>query len=179
MNNVLRCFKLASGVIAAMWFLGANASELEVGDVAPSFELSDQTATVRRLADYRGRWLVLYFYPKDDTPGCTTEACQFRDDILMFRELGVQVLGVSLDDATSHAKFAEKYGLPFPLLADTDGAVAKAYGALTSFGPVRYAKRHTYVIDPQGKVAKVYRKVKPKEHSDQLIADLQALQANE
>ena len=179
MNYVLRWFKWTSGVIAVMWFLGVNASELEVGDMAPSFELIDQTATVHRLADYRGRWLVLYFYPKDDTPGCTAEACHLRDDILMFRGLGVQVLGVSLDDAKSHAEFAEKYGLPFPLLADNDGTVARAYGALTSFGPIRYAKRHTYVIDPQGKVAKVYRKVKPKQHSDQLIADLQALQVND
>jgi peroxiredoxin Q/BCP len=157
------------------WFT-AQAGELQAGSAAPSFELSDQYGKDHDLAQYRGRWVVVYFYPKNDTPGCTTEACAFRDDILVLRDLGVQLFGVSLDDSESHARFAEKHGLPFPLLSDADGQVARAYGALFALGPLRFAKRHSFIIDPQGRIAKVYRKVDPERHSDQIIADLRALQ---
>jgi thioredoxin-dependent peroxiredoxin len=142
---------------------------------APGFELEDQDAKTHRLADYRGRWVVLYFYPKDRSPACTTEACSFRDDLPTLRALGVQILGVSVDNAKSHARFAEKHSLPFPLLSDHGGAVAKSYGSLWSFGPLRFAKRHTFIIDPEGKIARIYRDVKPKEHSRQVIADAKAL----
>ena len=151
-------------------------SHFTVGAAAPAFALKDQAGKVHALADYRGRWVVLYFYPKDDTPGCTTEACNFRDDLHTLRALNVQVLGVSMDDSQSHARFAEKYRLPFPLLADTDGVATRAYGALWSLGPVKFAKRHSFIIDPEGRLAKIYRDVKPETHSRELQKDLVELQ---
>lgn len=165
-----------AGLLAALLVVNARAAELEVGTVAPAFTLNDQENTPHRLEDYRGRWVVLYFYPKDDTPGCTTEACNFRDDLPKLRALGVQILGMSVDSTESHAKFASKYKLPFPLLADEGGVVAKSYGALWSLGPVKFAKRHTFIIDPEGKVARVYRDVKPEQHSGEIMRDLATLQ---
>jgi peroxiredoxin Q/BCP len=123
-----------------------------------------------------GRWVVLYFYPKDDTPGCTTEACNFRDDLPAMRALNVQILGISLDDTKSHAAFARKYQLPFPLLADTEGKVARAYDTLWSIGPLRIARRHTFVIDPEGHIAKIYRNVNPASHSRELQQALKQMQ---
>lgn len=155
--------------------LTGRAHALQAGEAAPDFALPDQHGEIHRLADYRGEWLVLYFYPKDDTPGCTTEACSFRDDIVQIRDLGCKVVGVSTDSPESHAKFAEKYGLPFPLLADESGEVAGRYNALTRFGPLRLAKRRTYIINPDAAIARVYRKVRPAEHSDEVIADLKRL----
>lgn len=154
----------------------AGAGELQPGQPAPEFQLSDQDGTMHRLADYRGRWVVLYFYPKDDTPGCTEEACRFRDDIVHLNELGVQVLGASLDSRESHAEFARKFSLQFPLLADIDGRVAASYGALRNLGIMKFAHRHTFIIDPDGRIAKIYRKVSPKTHSAQVITDLKELQ---
>ena len=156
--------------------LAAAEDTLNAGDMAPDFSLVDQHGETRALADYRGEWVVLYFYPKNDTPGCTTEACAFRDDYFLLRERGARVLGVSLDSAESHAAFAEKYGLPFPLLADAEGEVAKAYGALWGIWPMRFAKRHTFIVDPEGRIARIYREVKPKTHSAQVLTDLKALQ---
>lgn len=153
------------------------ASAVELGRPAPDFKLLDQNGKAHRLADYRGRWLVVYFYPKDDTPGCTAEACAFRDDVVELRLRNVGLLGVSTDDVKSHKEFAEKYHLPFPLLSDSDGTVAGAYGSLTRFGPFRFAKRHTFIIDPEGQVARIYRKVDPKVHSQQIIDDLEAIAA--
>jgi peroxiredoxin Q/BCP len=153
------------------------AVELEVGQAAPEFVLPDQTGTEHRLSDYRDFWVVLYFYPKDDTPGCTKEACSFRDDILELRALKAQLFGVSLDDRDSHTRFSEKYSLPFQLLSDSSGEVTASYGALFKLGPLRYARRQTFLIDPAGRIAKIYRKVKPNGHSDEIIADLKALQA--
>lgn len=156
----------------------ASASELAVGNPAPSFVLNDQQGQAHRLTDHRGRWVVLYFYPKDDTPGCTAQACGFRDDIAALRAMGVSVIGISLDDEASHKRFAAKYALPFPLLADVRGETAKAYGALWGLGPLRFAKRQTFLIDPAGNIAKIYRRVDPKGHSDRVIADLRALGAD-
>jgi peroxiredoxin Q/BCP len=167
-----------AGVIMLAWLHAVNAADLAVGEAAPDFALRDQHGAWHRLADYQGGWLVMYFYPKDDTPGCTTEACEFRDDVLAFKKMGVALLGVSLDDIASHREFAEKYHLPFPLLSDADGRVAKSYGALFSLGPLKFAKRHSFIIDQQGKMAKIYRDVDPKRHSKQLIADLEALLAS-
>ena len=159
-------------------FTSSVAAETMLGDPAPEFTLLDQHKAAHTLADYKGKWVVLYFYPKDDTPGCTKEACRFRDDIFVLRALDAQVLGVSIDSVDSHAKFAEKYSLPFPLLADTGGDVAKSYGALWALGPVKFAKRHSFIIDPQGNIAKVYRSVKPEQHSDEIIRDLRTLQGS-
>lgn len=162
-----------------MWPFSSKAeSVLTVGEPAPGFELIDQYKKTHKLTDYQGKWVVLYFYPKDDTPGCTTEACNFRDDIFRIREMRAEVIGVSLDSAESHAKFAEKHGLPFPLLSDANATLAEAYDCLKSLGPVKFARRHTFIIDPQGKLAKIYRKVKPDSHSAEVISDLKKLQAD-
>jgi peroxiredoxin Q/BCP len=119
----------------------------------------------------------MYFYPKDFTPGCTTEVCTFRDDIARLRQAGAKVVGVSLDDVKSHAAFAEKYHVPFPLLADEDRQVATRYGVLTSRMGLHYAKRTTFLIDPQGRIARVYVDVDPEKNSAQVLADLASLKA--
>ncbi len=148
---------------------------LIVGDPAPDFSLVDRDGAARTLADYRGRFVVLYFYPKDDTPGCTAEACRFRDDYLAIRQQGAEVVGISMDGRESHRAFSDKYSLPFPLLSDAGGHVARQYGALFSVWPFKLTRRRTFLVDPQGRVAKIYRKVSPKTHSQEVIADLKAL----
>ncbi|MDT8388483.1 MAG: peroxiredoxin [Thiogranum sp.] len=165
---------VAGMLLLMMWF-GAQAADLQPGDAAPDFQLLDQNSQLQRLSDYAGRWLVLYFYPKDDTPGCTTEACAFRDDILTLRQLGAAVLGVSTDAVSSHREFADRYHLSFPLLSDSTGEVAGRYGALRNLGLFKFAKRQTFIIDPDGKVARIYRKVNPAGHSDEVIAALREL----
>ena len=155
----------------------AFATSLQVGQTAPAFRLQDQAGHWRSPADYHGHWLVLYFYPKDFTPGCTTEVCTFRDDIAKLRKAGARVVGISLDDVKSHAEFARKYHVPFPLLSDADTTVAAAYGVLASRGDSHYARRTTFLIDPQGKVAKVYEDVDPEKNSAQVLADLAASKA--
>lgn len=167
-------------IVATILFLAriaAAAGNLDVGKPAPEFELPDQHGQLHSLEDYRDQWVVLYFYPKDETPGCTTEACEFRDNIFAYRELNAQILGVSLDDVESHRKFAENHGLPFPLLADVEGATADAYGVKTKMMGWTVAKRQTFLIDPQGKIALHYEKVDPDEHSAQVLADLKSLGA--
>jgi len=149
---------------------------LKEGDIAPNFSLSDQNGKQHQLAQHRGRWVVLYFYPKNNTPGCTTEACKFRDDYFKLDKLGADVLGISVDGQKSHAAFAKKYSLPFPLLADTGGVVASTYGSFFSFGPLKFARRHTFIIDPLGYIATIYRKVDPETHSAQVIREIGALQ---
>lgn len=143
------------------------------GAPAPDFSLFDDTGALRSLADYRGKTLVLYFYPKDDTPGCTTEACNFRDDIHKYAAAGVEIVGVSPDDPRSHTKFKTKYSLPFTLLADPDHTLCSAYGV---WGRKKLAGREydgvfrsTFVIGPDGLVQKVYTEVKPAEHSAQIL----------
>lgn len=170
---------LATLVLFAALTLGcqASADQVAVGDPAPEFELPDQDGQLHSLEDYRDRWVVLYFYPKDETPGCTTQACEFRDNIFAFREMDAQILGVSLDDVESHKNFAENYSLPFPLLADTQGTAADAYGVKTRFAGMTVAKRQTFIIDPQGVVAKHYVDVSPSTHSLEVLADLKALSA--
>jgi len=160
-----------------MFFSAARGSDLEAGDTAPGFELMDQHGMVHSLSGYAGQWLVLYFYPRDDTPGCTREACAFRDDIPILKRMGVAVLGVSTDEVESHREFAEKYHLPFPLLADSKGDVARAYGALFSLGPLKFARRQTFIIAPDGHIARIYRKVKPATHSDEVIRDIEDLRS--
>jgi len=168
-----------AATIAALSFtsIGIADDQPVVGGPAPEFELPDQTGQLHSLEDYRDQWVILYFYPKDDTPGCTTEACEFRDNIFAFRDLNAQVLGVSLDDVDSHKEFAENYSLPFPLLADTEGTTSTAYGVKTRMFGMTVAKRQTFIIGPDGNVAKHYQKVKPEEHSTQVLADLKELGA--
>jgi len=152
-----------------------RAEDLLVGAAAPEFSLSDAAGQQRQLKDFRGEWLLLYFYPKDDTPGCTQEACAFRDGYQELRRRGVQVVGVSLDDAASHQAFANKHRLPFPLLSDTDGYVAERYGALWSLGPIRFSRRHSFLIDAEGRIAEIYRSVDPDTHYRQVLDDLDRL----
>jgi thioredoxin-dependent peroxiredoxin len=145
----------------------------DVGDKAPAFSLEDQSGKTVKLSDFKGRKVVLYFYPKDDTPGCTREACAFRDEHSALQKAGAVVLGVSPDSGPSHAKFAGKYKLSFPLLADTDHAVSEKYGA---WGPkTLYGRkfmgitRSTFLVDEAGKVARVWPKVKVDGHVDQVL----------
>ena len=149
---------------------------LSEGTAAPDFELSADDGQQVKLSDYRGKPVVLYFYPKDDTPGCTTEACEFRDAYDVFRERGAEVLGVSPDDVRSHEKFKTKYQLPFTLLADPDHAVAKRYGV---WGERKFAgktymgiNRSTFVIDADGKVARAMLGIKPAGHATQVLDSL-------
>lgn len=172
--------KLTSLILLSFLSLGGPASasgQFSVGQPAPEFELPDQTGQLHSLEDYRDQWVVLYFYPKDDTPGCTTEACKFRDNIFAFKKINAQILGVSFDDVESHQKFAENHDLPFPLLADTEGQAADAYGVKTRMLGIKVAKRQTFLIRPDGTLAKHYEKVDPDSHSKQVLADLKELGA--
>ncbi len=151
---------------------------VEEGAPAPDFELTSDAGETVKLSDLRGRPVVLYFYPKDDTPGCTTEACEFRDAYDTFRERGAEILGVSPDGAASHAKFKEKYGLPFTLLADPDHEVADAYGVWTEKQRAGRTymgiDRSTFVIDADGKVARAMRGIRPAGHAAQVLDELAA-----
>ena len=146
-----------------------------VGSVAPDFALKDQNGQMHRLSDYAGRWLVLYFYPRDDTPGCTKEACRFRDDIGVLGNLNAAVVGVSVDDTRSHAAFSSKFQLPFPLLSDPDGQTAAAYDSLLNLGLVKFALRHTFIIAPDGRIAARFDKVDPAIHAQEVARSLGAL----
>lgn len=165
---------VGSGILPAA---AADSTPPQVGQAAPDFKLQDQKGDWHTLAEHRGQWIVLYFYPKDFTSGCTDEVCQFRDDVHKLRKAGALVLGVSLDDVKSHADFAEKYHVPFPLLSDHDQVAAKEYGVLTFSQKMNlsYAERETFLIDPQGRIAKHYVDVDPKANSAQVLADLDAL----
>ena len=153
--------------------------KLQLNDQAPDFSLPDQNNTKHSLAQYRGQWILLYFYPKDDTPGCTKEACTIRDNYSAFKKNGVVVLGVSVDSVASHGKFVKKYDLPFTILADSEKQVATAYGV---WGKKKFmgreylgTNRTSFLINPQGKIAKIYPQVKPAEHAEEVLADVREL----
>jgi thioredoxin-dependent peroxiredoxin len=146
------------------------------GSVAPDFSLPSQEGTLVGLQDFRGSWVVLYFYPKDQTPGCTREAHNFQVDQGKYAERHAVVLGVSVDSVESHKKFCAKEGLNFKLLADREGKVSGAYGSLMNLGVVKIAKRNTFIIDPAGKIAKAYTGVDPASHSAEVLAELDQLQ---
>ena len=149
---------------------------IQNGIPAPDFELPDETGTLHKLSGFQGKPVVLYFYPKDDTPGCTTEACNFRDDYSAYQQAGVTILGVSPDSIKSHVKFKEKHGLPFPLLADEDHKVCELYDVwgLKKFMGREYmgVLRTTFLIDAEGQIVRVFEKVKPAEHSAEVLAAL-------
>jgi peroxiredoxin Q/BCP len=151
-------------------------SELAVGAKAPAFSAPDQSGKILSLSDFKGKTVILYFYPKDDTPGCTVEACSFRDEHSVFLKKGAVVIGVSPDSPKKHTKFIEKFTLPFPLLADEDHTICEAYGTWVekSMYGKKYmgVERSTFVIDPQGKLKAIYRKVKPAEHTAEVLAGL-------
>lgn len=156
---------------------------LTAGASAPDFSLADQQGNTVRLSDYRGRWVVLYFYPKDMTPGCTQEACSFRDVYADFAQEEAVVLGISADDVQSHRKFADKYELPFPLLADTEHAVSESYGAWRKkhmYGKEFWGvERITYLIAPDGTVYHVFTKVKPATHGDEILTAIRQAKQHE
>ena len=155
----------------------ALADAPAVGSLAPAFALQDQNGETHKLSDYKGSWVVLYFYPKDDTPGCTTEACSLRDNIFAYRRAGATILGISVDDVESHKAFASKHSLPFTLLADPTKQTARDYGVLVKMlGVFEVAQRDTYLIDPQGRIVRHWPKVDPKDHSDMVLKELLALQ---
>jgi len=148
-----------------------------VGEPAPGFNLQDQNGDWHKLEDYRGTWLAVYFYPKDDTPGCTTEACNFRDNIYAFKAIGAEVVGISIDDVESHKKFSDKFKLPFVILADTEGATAESYGVLRDWKLIQIASRQSFLVNPEGVVARHYEEVDPDTHTDEVLTDLKALMA--
>ena len=169
---------LATVLLAATAPFQLAFADPAVGAAAPAFTLPDQDGKRVSLSDYRGKWVVLYFYPKDGTPGCTTEACEFRDNIFAFREAGAVILGISVDDVDSHKEFATEHRLPFTLLADKQKQVARDYGVLhRMLGVMELARRETFIVDPLGRIAKHYREVDPGSHSKQVLADIKTLQA--
>ena len=174
MVNWLSRWSLWLGLLSAV-SLPAWAAAPAVGDAAPVFRLVDQHGVWRELAEFRGRWLVLYFYPKDQTQGCTEQACSFRDDFVKLKLLGAEVVGISLDSRESHAAFAQKYLLPFPLLSDPDGETAARYGALRNLLVLKFAKRHTFLIDPNGKIARRYTDLDTATYASRIVKDLSAL----
>lgn len=154
--------------------ISKSVANLKEGDKAPDFSVPDADGNVVKLKDLRGKKVVLYFYPKDDTPGCTREACAFRDAFSKFKKRGIEVLGVSLDNEKSHQKFTKKFDLPFRLLADTDRAVSESYG---TYGKKKFmgreymgVNRMTFLIDEKGKIKKIYEKVKPDDHAEEVLA---------
>ncbi len=156
---------------------------LAIGESAPDFTLPDGENNSVQLSELQGHWVVLFFYPKDDTPGCTKEACGFRERYPDFQSEGVKVFGISLNDAKSHQKFSAKYELPFPLLCDLDAEVSSQYESygLKKFMGKEYngIYRQSFIIDPTGKLAKIYRKVKPESHAQQVLEDLRQLKSIE
>lgn len=152
---------------------------IKLNQIAPDFALFDQQNQQHQLKDYKGKWLLLYFYPKDNTPGCTVEACTLRDNWAEFAKLNAVVLGISADSILSHQKFSAKFSLPFPILADEKKTMLQAYGVLAEksmFGKTFLGiKRSSFLIDPEGKIAKIYQNVKPAVHAEQVLADLKDL----
>jgi peroxiredoxin Q/BCP len=168
------------GTLMLLAGLPSQAAETPaVGSTAPGFRLQDQSGEWHDLADYRGRWLAVYFYPKDDTPGCTTEACNFRDNIYAFKAIGAAVVGISVDSVDSHREFSEKYKLPFVILADEQGATAEAYGVVRDWQLMKIASRQSFLVDPEGNIARHYAEVDPETHTQQVLADLEALMAGD
>jgi peroxiredoxin Q/BCP len=165
MNEILMAGLMFFGLA-----LGAQGASL-LGELAPDFSLLDQDGKSHTLSEYKGQKVVVYFYPKDDTQGCTTEACSIRDDYSLFEKNAIKVFGVSYDDTQSHKNFAEKYDLPFTLLSDADKSVAKAFGADGMFVP----SRKTYLIDEAGIIRKIYENVTPTGHGSEILADFAAM----
>lgn len=150
-----------------------------IGELAPSFSLQDQYNKNHQLTDYAGQWIVLYFYPRDATPICTNQACALKDNNNAFLSKQAVILGVSADSVEKHQQFAQQNQLPFSLLSDPQGGVAKKYGALFDLKWLRFVKRHSFIIDPQGRIAKIYRNVNAEQHAQTILDDLQRLQTSD
>jgi len=171
-------FILAFAIVAVLACnrVGAVNEMPAVGAAAPGFNLTTNEGKQVSLSDFKGKWVVLYFYPKDFTQGCTIEARNFQRDIAKYEAINTVILGVSVDNAESHKEFCAKEGLNFKLLADTDAKVSEQYGSIMEYNGAKLSARNTFIIDPQGKVAKVFEKVKVAPHSDEVLAALASLQ---
>jgi len=175
MKLALVVLVLVAGAIAMFALRGPSAGPVpEVGSPAPDFRLPSQDGSPIALSDFRGKWVVLYFYPKDGTSGCTIEAHNFQRDIAKYEALNAVIIGVSVDSATSHQDFCAKQGLTFKLVADTDKIASREYGSVTNLVVTEIATRNTFLVDPQGKVAKVWLGVDPGKHSEEVLAELAA-----
>jgi peroxiredoxin Q/BCP len=173
--NIQTTSLLALALVLGLPFLARAADMPKVGDMAPDFTLPSQEGTTVQLSKLRGQWVVLYFYPKDMTPGCTLEAHNFAKDQAQYAARHAVVLGVSVDSVDSHKKFCTKENINFKLLADTDKKVSDAYGSLNNLLVMKMAARHTFIIDPHGKIARVFPDVKPATHSQEVLQALDAL----
>jgi len=167
---------VVAGVLAVRSFAADNNVVPQVGQTAPTFTLPSQEGTPVSLDSYKGKWVVLYFYPKDMTPGCTREAHEFQNDLEKYKAANAVVLGVSLDSVDSHKQFCAKDSLNFTLLSDADKKVVSQYGSLGNYGPVQIAKRNTFLIDPNGKIAKVWTGVDPAQASSEVLTALNELE---
>jgi thioredoxin-dependent peroxiredoxin len=176
MLKTLRMIALCMVILGLTPLTIFASSAPAVGGTAPEFTLNSQEGAPVSLKDYHGKWVVLYFYPKDFTSGCTIEAHNFQRDISQYEQKNAVILGVSVDTADSHKQFCAKEGLNFKLLADTEYKVSTAYDSLTNFGTAKVSARHTYIINPEGKVVKVYTEVNPNQHSAEVLAALVDLQ---
>lgn len=167
---------LVTAILAAATSVCAQAPAAvpAEGSAAPDFKLQDQKGDWHTLNQYKGKFVVLYFYPKDNTPGCTTQACELRDNIFAFKKVDAVILGVSVDDVASHKKFAEEHSLPFDILADSSQEVSTKYGVLKNFGVTKLASRQTFLIGPDGKIVKHWANVDPKGHSDMVLAEIKS-----
>ena len=175
-NIFIKMLSLTAMISIFVWADAYTDTQPAVGDSAPTFKLQDQNGDWHTLGDYKGKYVVLFFYPKDGTPGCTTEACNFRDNIFAFDDLNTQILGISLDDVDSHKEFSEKYSLPYPILADVEKESAVDYGVLGKFMMMTITKRESFIIDPEGLIVKHYKNVDPDKHTDEVIEELKSLQ---
>ncbi|MGA9769529.1 MAG: peroxiredoxin [Blastocatellia bacterium] len=175
-NRILLSLLALSIMSALALSAGAFTDPPEVGKPAPSFSLTSHEGKQVDLKEYKGKWVVLYFYPKDFTSGCTLEAHNFQRDIASYEKANAVILGVSVDDAASHKSFCEKEGLSFKLLADTEHKVSDAYGSMMEYQGKQYSARNTFIIDPKGNIAKVYMKVSPPKHSEEVLAALAEMQ---
>jgi thioredoxin-dependent peroxiredoxin len=171
MRNMILSVTIALGTLGVM-AAAETQTQPEVGKPAPGFSLTTGDGSQVSLKDYRGKWVVLYFYPKDFTSGCTMEARNFQRDLTKYEESGAIILGVSVDTAQSHKDFCTKEGLNFKLLADPDAKVSTEYGSVMDYKGQKLAARNTFIINPEGEVVKVYTGVKPAEHSEQVLKDL-------
>jgi len=173
---VLLCAIVMLALMAMSNFAGAAGEAPAVGSMAPEFTMTSNEGKPASLKDFRGQWVVLYFYPKDFTSGCTIEAKNFQRDIEKYKAINAVILGVSVDTAESHKEFCAKEGLNFKLLSDVDGKVSDAYGSVMEYNGMKLSARNTFIIDPKGKVAQVFMKVKVTPHSEEVLAALAALQ---
>lgn len=163
-------------IVSLLLAFSSSFAEIKVGEKATNFSLPDQYNISHTLSDYEGQWVVLYFYPKDDSPGCTTQACDFRDAVERIIDARAVVFGISVDSVESHKEFSEKFNLPFSLLSDETGEVSEAYESLRNFYVFKLSKRNTFIIDPAGNIAKIYISVDPDTHSQMVLNDLNELQ---